>query len=117
MGSNSWKEKERLVAKWFGSHRNPLSGRNNIADDGSRRLGDIVYKHAVIEVKHKKTVNVDVGAETRKLADGRPWLVFEFKVARSGSAPEASLVKITCDHKTAAFICDALKKRHEEGLV
>ena len=47
----AWQDRERLVAGWFGSVRNPLSGRGNVTDDGKRRLGDSVYRYAILESK------------------------------------------------------------------
>lgn len=112
MGKNSgsWKVMERKVAEWFGSHRNPLSGRNNVDDEGERRLGDIVYKFAAIEVKQKKTVSmVDVDCiKVPAMAARKPWLLVEFKKG----AP--NLVKLTMDHATAEYVCQALDKRYRE---
>ncbi len=49
--SKFWKAWEREVAGWVGSKRNPLSGANNVSDDGTERLGDVIHPSAVIEVK------------------------------------------------------------------
>ncbi len=49
--SKFWKAWEREVAGWVGSKRNPLSGANNVSDDGKERLGDVIHPSAVIEVK------------------------------------------------------------------
>lgn len=107
--SRSWQDRERLVASWFGTKRNPLSGRNNIDDKGERRLGDIIYKHALIEVKRRKECSFSFAKEARKLAKTRnlPWLVFEFKTA------EPDLVKISMDYETAKEICEFLAAKWE----
>jgi hypothetical protein len=118
--SSSWKNMERKVASWFGSTRNPLSGRNNVDDNGERRLGDIVYPHAAIEVKQKKTVSmVDVDCiRVPAVAARKPWLLLEFKKGA------ANLVKLTMDHATAEYVCgcldvkwrdDAAKRNVTEG--
>lgn len=79
--SDGWKEKERLVAEWFGSHRNPLSGGNNVNDEGGKRLGDLVYKPGIVEVKRRKN-NAFIGRakHTRMQANSvnLPWLHIEF---------------------------------------
>lgn len=102
--SRSWQEKERLVARWFGTSRNPLSGRNNIDDKGERRLGDIVYKYALVEVKRRKSCSFEFAKSARKLAASKslPWIVFEFKTG------EPDLVKLNVDYKTAYAICQFL---------
>lgn len=91
------------MAEWFGTRRNPLSGRNNYCDDGSQRLGDIIYKHAVVEVKRRSTVSFDVAKQTRELAKRhfKPWIVFEFRTG------EPDLVKISCDHRLAEHLAKA----------
>lgn len=67
-------------ARWFDSKRNPLSGRNNIDDSGNRRLGDLVYPHAVIECKVRKSIaSIARALETKELAEanGKPWVHIE----------------------------------------
>lgn len=108
--SSSWKGMERKVAEWFGATRNPLSGRNNVADDGSRRIGDIVYDYAVVEVKQHKTismVNVDC-VRPAALQARKPWLLVEFKKGA------INLVKLTCDHQTAEYIAQCLDVKWRE---
>ncbi len=112
MGKNSgsWKNMERKVADWFGATRNPLSGRNNVADDGSRRIGDIVYDFAVIEVKQHKTIsmiNVDC-VKIPAVEKRMPWLLVEFKKGA------VNLVKLTCDHGTAEYIAQCLDMKWRE---
>lgn len=108
--SRSWQDRERLVAKWFGTKRNPLSGRNNVDDKGERRLGDIIYPYALIEVKRRKECSFNFAKEARELAKTRklPWLVFEFKTAEPG------LVKINMDYETAQKVCEFLAIEWEE---
>lgn len=103
MASKAWQQLERKVADWFGTRRNPLSGRNNVCDDLSPRLGDIIYSHAVVEVKRRATVSFDVAKDTRELAKRhfKPWIVFEFRTG------EPNLVKISCDHGLAAHLAKA----------
>ena len=107
--SRSWQEKERLVAKWFGTKRNPLSGRNNIDDKGNRRLGDIIYPYAVVEIKRRKECSFIFAKAVRKLANQQklPWIVFEFKTA------EPDLVKLNLDYKTAQAVCEFLATKWE----
>ena len=102
--SRSWQEKERLVAKWFNTIRNPLSGRNNVDDNGKRRLGDIIYKYALVEIKRRKECSFSFAKSARALANknGLPWVVFEFKTG------EPDLVKLNVDYKTAHAICEFL---------
>ena len=82
--SGAWKNQERLVASWFHTTRNPLSGRNNRNDDSSLRLGDILYKPAVVEVKRHRTVTMKMACETKRLAKEyeKPWLHIEFKTGK-----------------------------------
>jgi len=56
MPDKTWKAWEREVASWIGSRRNPLSGKNNVSDDGRPRAGDVVSKRLYIEVKLRKQV-------------------------------------------------------------
>lgn len=109
--SRAWQQQERLVAAWLHTTRNPLSGRNNRNDDGSKRLGDVLYRHAVIEVKRKKTVNMREVDSVRWLARVAklPWALFEFKTGA------ADLVKITVNHATAEVICACLRKLWEQN--
>lgn len=107
--SRSWQEKERLVAKWFNTIRNPLSGRNNVDDKGNRRLGDIIYKYALVEVKRRKECSFSFAKSARDLANKNklPWIVFEFKTG------EPDLVKLNVDYKTAQAICEFLSVKWE----
>lgn len=100
--SKSWQEKERLVAKWFKTNRNPLSGRNNVDDKGNRRLGDIIFPYALIEVKRRKVCSFDFAKDARKLAGKLHWLVLEFKTG------EPDLVKINMNYELAELICGFL---------
>lgn len=108
--SSGWKQRERLVASWFGTYRTPLSGRNNRNDDGSKRLGDILYRHALIEVKRRKSIGMKLAKETRALAKehGIPWLHIEF------STGEADLVRIVTNFTMAALMCNLLSAKLEE---
>lgn len=101
--SDGWKQKERLVAGWFGSVRNPLSGRNNVSDDGTRRLGDLVYPHAVVEVKRRKANTAITRAkETRQLAAGKPWIHVEF------STGQPEITALVMDYELAKKVCKFL---------
>lgn len=121
MASKGWQNQERLVASWLGTMRNPLSGRNNRNDDGSRRLGDVLYKESVIEIKRRNNISMANVHCVRDLARAArlPWLLLEF---RTGTA---DLVKLTCDHDTARFIMKMLDKKwklnakgqSEEGII
>jgi len=104
--SGSWKQKERLVGTWFGTMRNPLSGRNNRSDDGSLRLGDILFKEAVVEVKRRATFSFQHADETQKLAKEykKPWICLEFKTGK------ADMVRMSMDYKTAEVVCAALAR-------
>ncbi|MCX6707221.1 MAG: hypothetical protein NT001_03710, partial [Candidatus Woesearchaeota archaeon] len=69
MPNATWKQREREIAEMFGTSRNPLSGSNNRADDGSKRQGDILYSFAIIEVKLRKdNSTIKRALETKKLA-------------------------------------------------
>lgn len=105
--SGSWKNKERLVAGWFGTKRNPLSGRNNVGDNLERRIGDVIYKYAVIEVKRRKSISMKMAKETKAdgLEAGKPWLHFEFQTG------QPQIVKLTTSYQTAALICELLNGR------
>lgn len=57
-----------------------MSGANNRNDDGSKRLGDILYRPAIVEVKLRKSnVVIKRANETRELAEehGLPFLHLE----------------------------------------
>ena len=99
------------MAGWFGTTRNPLSGRNNRDDNNEVRCGDIIYKHAIVEVKRRRSVSMQVGLETRDLARPRmkPWLVYEFQTGC------ADMVKLTCDHRTAEAISHFLDEWWQTG--
>lgn len=78
----AWKGRETFVGqRWFnGVTRNPLSGRNNRNDDGSKRLGDILYQPAIVEVKlRKENAVIKRALETRQLArdNGLPYIHLE----------------------------------------
>jgi len=108
--SGAWKQRERLVASWFGNVRNPLSGRNNVNDDGSKRLGDICYRYAVVEIKRRKTFSLKYAKETKKLAVkyGLPWICIEFKTG------EPDIVRFSVSRKEAKYVCKALKLLWED---
>ena len=87
MADKTWKALERKYAKWFDTTRNPLSGRNNRNDDGSKRLGDNLYKPALIELKTRRRIaTLDRASETRDLANAHniPWLHIEHSTRRRG---------------------------------
>ena len=79
--STTWKNEEAKVGRrWFNAPRNPLSGRNNVDDQGNRRLGDIVYAHAVVEVKVRSSIaSLARALQTKALAKtrGLPWVHIE----------------------------------------
>ena len=80
--SKYWKEWEREVASWIGSRRNPLSGSNNVSDDGKERLGDVICDRAVIEVKLRganATISraKEVYKEVKKKAKGKKFIYVE----------------------------------------
>lgn len=105
--SGGWKQLERKVAGWFGTYRNPLSGRNNRGDDGDRRLGDIILGVGVVEVKRRKDLSFQRAWETRRLAlhDHKPWAHYEFKTGQH------DMVTITVDFKTAKFLSEKLREQ------
>lgn len=89
-----FKNFESQVASWFNVLRNPLSGRNNRDDSGKRRLGDILYKSAVVEVKtRRKLITMTRAYDTKKLADdhNKLWIHFE---------------RLVGDKKTIVTVCD-----------
>jgi len=82
MRSNLWKKWEREVASWIGSRRNPLSGSNNVSDDGKERLGDVICDTAVIEVKLRANNSVITRAresyeKVKGKLDGRRFIYIE----------------------------------------
>lgn len=112
--SGAWKQRERDVAEWFNSKRNPLSGRNNVADDGSRRLGDVVYNHAVIEVKRRKNNSAVTRAKATRELSGKsrkPWVHIEFSTGQPG------LVSFVFDFDTARHVAKALMSLWESPIV
>jgi len=56
MADKLWKKWEREVASWIGSRRNPLSGANNVSDDGKGRSADVISKKLYIECKIRDKV-------------------------------------------------------------
>ena len=53
MPTNTWKNRERQIAKFFGAERNPLSGQN------SKHTGsDTLHPDLYIEQKHRKKHSV-----------------------------------------------------------
>jgi len=50
----AWKAYERWVAKFFGTTRNPLSGKNA----GGNRTGDVIHSHLNIECKNHKSMPI-----------------------------------------------------------
>lgn len=102
--SRSWQRQERIVAKWLGTRRNPLSGSNNYGDRGQKRFGDIIIDGIVVEVKRHKAISMRKAIETRDQARkaGLKWAHFEFKTG------QADMVAITVDHAHAEIICRAL---------
>jgi len=57
MSNTIWKSFEKFIGKAIGTDRIPLSGRNNIDDDGNRRIGDICMPgrwNAMAECKTRK---------------------------------------------------------------
>jgi hypothetical protein len=89
-----FKSFEEQIGQWFSVHRNPLSGRNNRDDSGRKRLGDILYKYAVVEGKTRRKNSIITRAyETKKLAEEhtKPWIHFE---------------RIVGDRETIVTVCD-----------
>ncbi len=109
--SKRWKQVERDYAAWFGTFRNPLSGRNNRDDAGKARLGDIIHPTAVVEIKHRRTISFSVAKETRDLANehGKHWLCME-------SCPgEANLIKLVMSKDMASDVCAYIARTHFKG--
>lgn len=76
--SKLWKAWEREVAEWFGTKRNPLSGGNNYNDDGEKRVGDILLRDVVVEVKLRSNHSVVARAmKTAENANTKPWIHIE----------------------------------------
>jgi len=89
-----FKSFEEQIGQWFNVHRNPLSGQNNRDDSGRKRLGDILYKYAVVEGKTRRKNSIITRAyETKKLAKehNKPWIHFE---------------RIVGDKSTIVTVCD-----------
>jgi hypothetical protein len=106
--SGAWKERERLVAKWWSTKRNPLSGRNNYNDAGEKRVGDILFENALVEIKRRKSVSLKLARETQKLAKEykkKNWIIYEFQTGA------AQIVRFTVDFATAESISRFLRTR------
>ena len=50
MPTKTWKNRERQIARFFGSERNPLSGGN-----GKHTRSDSLHEELFIESKHRKS--------------------------------------------------------------
>ncbi len=106
--SGAWKQRERDVAEWFGTVRNPLSGRNNVADDGTRRLGDVILNCAVVEVKRRKACSTVTRAKATRYEANKvkkPWAHFEFCTG------QPNIVTLTLDIKTMREVSKFLLSR------
>lgn len=107
MASKRWKQVEGIYASWFGVKRNPLSGRNNRGDDGTPRVGDILLKTAVVEIKHRRSIGFGTAKETRALAkeyDYKNWILIE---SQPGSA---NIVRLTMTKSLAELVCGFINK-------
>lgn len=91
----TWKAFERQVGDMFGVKRNPLSGTNNRNDDGTKRLGDVLYRPAIIELKlRKRNATIKRAQETKKLA-------------KENNKPFLHVERVKGDRKTLALCVDS----------
>lgn len=58
INSQRGKAFEYWVAKQLGLNRNPLSGANNINNDGTRRSGDLIHPFIEYECKYRKNISI-----------------------------------------------------------
>lgn len=89
MADKAWKARERQIAEWFNTQRNPLSGANNRSDDGGDRIGDLVGLPAVVEVKlRKRHPAITRAKKTREEAAkvNKPWAHVEVASEAPGLA-------------------------------
>jgi hypothetical protein len=100
--SKSWKKTEDLFGEFFGVRRNPLSGRNNLSDDGSRRLGDLLYQKAVIEVKQRKKGKMASALRARKIRE----IVKKFKLSGISFMEVGSSATLTRAIETEALAAE-----------
>ena len=64
MADKLWKTRERMVAKFFGTERNPLSGRNS-----KHSASDTLHPELFIEHKHRQRHSVlNAYHEAKRLA-------------------------------------------------
>ncbi len=101
----SWKAWEREVAKWFGGRRNPLSGMNNVSDNGSRRVGDVVgVDGLVVECKLLKSVAPIRRARTTA------------RLARENGKRFVHIEREKGDRKLVCFVVDVETAKRIAGL-
>lgn len=78
----AWKAYERFVADLFDTRRNPLSGGNNVTDDGNVRRGDILLKNINVECKNLKNPAINKWLRKAVEETDKPALVFAHKKRR-----------------------------------
>ena len=73
MSTKTWKNRERVVAKKFGSERTPLSGGNS-----KHTRSDTLHPRLYIECKHRKrnaTINLFLDSEVKAKLENKIPLV------------------------------------------
>lgn len=103
-----WVVRERILAGWFKTNRNPLSGRNNVDDQGKRRLGDAAYPYALLESKLVgKHAAISRARDTWRQAKeaGKPFLHVEFQKGSN------AVVGLFVTKELAAELCGYLDRK------
>lgn len=95
---NKGKSFERWVAKFLGLNRNPLSGANNVNDDGTSRSGDII--HPTIEIECKWYAKVGIFKWWEKLTadrdkSGKPYQVLIVRQDGAKGRPVEALAVVS----------------------
>ena len=96
MVQKSWKTVERRIARFFGTERNPLSGRNS-----KHTASDTLHSKYYIEVKHRKT-----------------WAVFNlFNLVRNLASEEHKIPILALQEKNKKGFLICVHSDHWEYIV
>ncbi|WP_340691052.1 hypothetical protein [Hydrogenobacter thermophilus] len=112
--SDLWKAWEREVASWLNTRRNPLSGGNNYTDDGKSRIGDVLLKDAVVEVKLRASISSISRARLvyqKAKERGLPFLQVERERGNK------DLILLVVPYEDAVYLVQKWRERHEKEAV
>lgn len=117
--TKTWKLLEKQIGELFRGVRNPLSGRNNVSDQGKKRLGDVIVPELeekripyLIETKlYKSIATITRAKDTQKLAkehDITSW----FHIERQNGTGDIIVFAVNKEwaDKIAKFILDKLQE-------